>query len=273
MNEVRDTIKEMKDYTYRMLISLTDEVGATSMVVESLYKRLRSAGASGDSTREMLAGFCKTLIDKERDIIDIVEESFRNAVVKETLDYKQLNIIHYINAIGYCNRYMRAYVSAVVGFERERAGKDVSKLHKLSMAFVSDVDNLNTFIACYEALRNPTGDFYKSLEKLQGIQVDPDLDERSMGLRSGATDPLKLGFLPPSLNPVFYAGLVVNQWKAYSYEQAKYEYEQLELEVISLRRSQDGLEPDPAIEKQIDYYMSRITKLEVKIKKIEDGAR
>jgi len=274
VDEYKGTIKEMRDGTIRALSHLLPETGGANPAFKELSKRLISKGFKGISANEAMLELAKKMINDEDRIVEAIDKTFNNYVLKEALDYQKLNILHYTNAVAFVNRYMRSYVQAIVGGERLLAGKEIKGPQKMANAFVMDSRNLETFLTCYSALQTPAKDIVKTLEKLRGITVNADVPEKSMGLRQGATDPLKLGFLPVSLNPAYYVGLAWNDWKAACYESAKIEAERTQLELMSLQDEIDGAPADKIakVEKQIKYLTKHHTKLQAKIQDYEEEA-
>jgi hypothetical protein len=89
------------------------------------------------------------------------------------------------------------------------------------------------------------------------------------------TDPLTLGFIPLIGSISYRVGLAINLYLARRQELAREEAEKLKLTVLLTRRKMESIN-DPAeeakLQKQIDYYNNRISKLSGKLEDMAAGA-
>ena len=267
VDEARGTLKEIRDATIKTVSLLTDDIAAESKLWSVVYKTLTNAGFGGKSPNEGILEVLSKLIKNEDKIITMIENTFNTYALKEALDYEKLNILQYTNAISFFNKYTRKYTIALIAEEKRISGSKLSVIERNAISFCLDNDNIKAYGICAKALITDVSHIVKILKELRGIQVTEGLNEKSVGLRVGAIDPFKMGFLPVQLNPAYYMGLAYNEWKAYEYESATLGLEKTKLELIALS---EGDETDPVIAKQIKYYNGRLAKLQSKIEEIEE---
>lgn len=202
----------------------------------------------------------------------IFEGRFKNDVLKEALDYESANLLHYLEGINYFSKYARRLVLVLTQMEIGDAYKPIDKDY---MDFVKYRPNIQGFAIMSGVLTKKFETIAGSLIKLRDISFDVHEVEAMQQVNGIAKmDPLKMGFLPPQLNPGYWIGTAYNTYVAWRYDIAKEQRTKLELHLIYLKRQAEGAtEEDLAdLQKQIDYYSNHLNKLTAKIEEIEEDA-
>lgn len=272
IREVDAVFKELTDATMISLSLFNDDAVNQYKLNTKLASRINGL-SYGDQKNllKYLSEVSQKLSKQERFIKDMVEETFRDTIVKDGLDYQKVNVLRYISAIRFFNRYCRALTVAVVWTSREKNGFRMRPVDRIATEFVEDMDNQNIFVNLVPILAMPSKDFAKALHKLKGKHFDPAISDDLDGITSA--DPMKLGFLPPSWNPITFILSVGEDWQFASYETAKKELKMLRMEVLYLERQKDGASKEDLeqTQKLIDNIANDINKLEMKIEDYEEG--
>ena len=274
MDDLENLFKEFEEYTVKMLILVSPSIQNVPN-----YKKLESGLKAPDysgrlSVQEAMLEMVQRLTDNRGDVMDFIDKSFKNKIVKDTLDFHDLNALAYISAMRFANKYCKAYVSATLGIARQEQGFAIKGYDKMAIEFVNDEKNIEFFHKCFTAIHTDFKDIMKTLKDLKGITASEDFNEAAAGLRPNATDPFKFGFLAGWANPAYWAGILFNRWVKYNYEKTKAEYERAQLQVLALEQELGAFEDDQdqkaKIEKQISFWSKRIVEYEVKIRDIEE---
>lgn len=252
-------------------------------VVDSDYplKARLSKAMKGDSAApngSVIAGMLNLtnkLVEEKGFIDDIIEKSFSKVVTQAAIDYKSLNILSYITAVTFVNKYMRHYMLAVVAHENVKMGdqKPISSA-RIAAMFVEDEDNYAAFVALFKTLSMDKKKIVKMLDTLDGIMVDPEVTERSMGLAVNSTDIFRTGFVPTIFNPFYLLGTLKTSYLKGRLDSYKVETETLEGSIVYYKHLSENASPDELakIKRLLEKFNTRLIKVNAKIKDIEESA-
>jgi len=272
MTEVEHVFKELEDSTIKQYSRLSPDFKR----VES-YDEIRRGIKSEEvdlrrmSLQEGILAIARKLVDDKDDIEDMIDESFKNVIIREAMDYHEVNILIYVGAMRTFNDFARYLATALIAGERQELGYRMKGYDKEAVEYVNDEANIESFQKTFEALSRPFDDFMKALKDLKGIKADEDFNERAVGLRANATDPMRMGFLPPRLHPFVLLGRIWNDLVASSYESAKVEAERIQIDLMLIEQAKATGEADDSLTEQSEYLAKRLAKLKAKQRQIEES--
>lgn len=275
MTDLGSIYQMMSEKTLVMLMTLTEDMGTKYSALQDIARKMTGDQVNKNKPLLAITEIMQKLLSERSELERLVEETFDKAIVKDVLDYRGLNLLHYISAMRTFDKFAKSLTLAVVAFERQKAGMRLSPADRHAMAFVSDKQNVEAFQVTVTALSRPFKQIAKSLNDLKGIQVVEGVDESTMGLTPGSTDVLRSGFVPVLSHIFLIPATLYNAWIMRNYELANEEVEKLKLEVMLLEQAKQGTsssEEQAALDKQISYYNNRIQKLLAVIEDIEDEA-
>ena len=275
MNQLANSYQMLSEKTIVMLGTLDESMGAKYKHLQMLSSKMKGDQINQKRPLISILGVAEKLLIERNDLERTIEQAFGKAVIRDVLDYRGLNLLHYVAAIETFNKYSKALTLAIVAYERQAAGMRISPADKHALRYVEDKANTEAFLVVLSALARPFSQIAKALNDLKGIQVVEGVDEATMGLTHGSTDVLRSGFVPIFSNIFLIVGNLYNEWVIRNYELANEEVEKLKLEVMLLEQAKQGTsssEEQAALDKQISYYNNRIQKLLAVIEDIEEEA-
>jgi len=270
---------ETLDSTIRPLYNLDNGVTFTNDLAKSIERTLNRRFA--DYTGELyssIAMIIDIIADNEEKIETLIEKSFGKTILKETLDYRMINIIRYLEAIAFFNTYVMQLLPALVMQEYSPAlAKAIVKpLDKREIAYVSDPVNIDSFGRVVKMLTTPLNDFIKRIDKLEGHSYDPDEWKAIRTANGRKLDPLETGLIP-GLGHIFYqVGIAINGWRVAMNEKRHEDINRINLMIRALEEERDeggdlSDERKKAIAKSIQYYTNKSSRIEQKIERFEEG--
>lgn len=215
--------------------------GGRGNFIESIYEGLRLLSNNLDEAK------------------DLIDKSFGDDIIGQGLTYYKANLLQYIEAVNFVSRFSRrllnfVYVAETAEYENQEAIEEA-----ISPADAEWVEaNFPNFCAAFKAVANKTSDIKTQLDQVPDILVkvgEQDKLEASVG--KGKLDPLQMGFIPVSLNPIFHVRLAIATWQTNRYHAAKQEIKCLQLRKDHLQSLSQG-KPDANTQKQINNLEDRI---------------
>lgn len=257
---------------YRQKFDFTYEGPRTSKFVRKLERELKKEW-EGD----IIATINKVndiIHAQSEDVFDLVDSHFNTDIHRGNLDYRQMNILRYVQALHFYMEYGRNLIIALL--KDENNSPNFSAVQETAMAdFVFDEENQEMFIAAIKVLSIPVSDFEKKIESLQGHMFDPEVYEVQYATNGRKTDPYNFGIFPPDVNPIYLGALVVNGWRVNRHKRNKEELQALQLRLLAMEKERDGELSDEErakLEKSYKYYMNLANRLSGKIERMEKEA-
>lgn len=220
------------------------------------------------------------ILENKADLIKLINETVDKGVVRDTADYKQINLLQYLECVNYFITYTKHWISyyqyqMLLASGNKKVSPDLLKLPmwKINTEFVAETNRMSAFIGAVNLLIKPIDDIRKKLKNLEGHLVNPD--EWSNAYSASNTDklnPLKVNNFGVTFNPFYHLGLIWNAWMNKRNEENKADLVQLQMTVLYLQEVNSSTE-DPErkerLEKQIRYNSNRINDLANSIRKYE----
>lgn len=203
-------------------------------------------------------------------LMPTLEKEFEETMVGQALTYSQAQRLQLVQAIDFTNRYARKLVNYIIVAETAKydLGNTIEK--RLTKAQKLEVETYFTnFCMLLNAFNSSPADILALFDRVPNILVTPENHlnvEATMGRVK--LDPLNFNFISASWNPFYLIGLLRNSWQAARYEEAKADLEMIRLRILNLKALHGG-NPDPVIQREIEYNEERVQKLEAKIADME----
>ncbi len=206
---------------------------------------------------------------------DRVAKEYRSGeVTREAMDLRQANLLRYIESADFFIRYARSML-LVVSSVKSSGSPDSFELK--SAVSMTEVNFLTTtaahFMYLLNIFTNPVNVTARIFDAIPTIVVDEeskDIIESTMG--AGKVDPINAGFIPLKFNIFFLIGRRRAERRVKRLKAAELEARSVELLLNKLQeqKQNENGESDPAIDKQIEYNMARLQRLQHEIETIQN---
>ena len=207
--------------------------------------------------------------DHVKTLQTMVDEEFAIDINQAGMTSLRVNIIHLAEIIGFVTRYSRRYLHYLVILEQcQQTGKEISD-HLTPGELDWLKDGKYAFARGLTIVQNPPKDIEKQFKKIPDVLITPETAgevEKVAGKK--AIDPLRMGFVPLVLNPIYHVRIAIAEWQAARYKEAQEEATTIELRLLRLKQLKEGKD-DAKLDKQIEYNEARLQKLAFKIAKVE----
>lgn len=262
----------------------------------TFYASKFNKGPKIDTLYNHIAKTAEMVIKNEKEINKAIEKNFATLNIKTVVDYYQMLLIRYVEALFLYSEYSRRWMN-VVYFEtltdamsktnlssQEKAGtlfgkKDApvvmvisSPTFKDDAEYVNSPANIEAYVIAMNMLLKPFTEYKSEIALLEGHLYSPS-EFSSVPLPSAERiDPYPIGFLPINYNPVYHIGIAINNWRLNRHERNKAEFTRFQLMVVALKQQQmDTVDPVMAsdLERQIRHYSDVSNSLDAKIQRIE----
>lgn len=226
----------------------------------------------GKMTGNMIGTIAKQLegMSEKLDVVSkLVEDSFADDVIKQAMTILRVNVLQYLETIGFSVQYARRLLIALVAFEVNAFNPNVD-IDIVDGELEWLENNFATFGACLNVLDTTAEKVQETLKEVPDVAVNPDsVDNVVAMVGKDKVDPLKLGFIPVVLNPAYHIGMRIAEWQADRYQKSVEEREMLQYRLLQYKLVEKGRN-DAALERKVKITQDRIDKLNYKIAKMEE---
>ena len=273
-NELTTTIQVMFN-----LNPLPELAGST--LADTTYRLKRAVKKYDHSIYVTINKAITTILANEDAFTKLLKHEFHDASAKGILDYYQLNLLKYVQAMVLFNDYSRMWLNVVIWESTEKSkNPQIAKLAqkilcptlKEDRAFVNKVDNIESFATALNNLMLPLPTFLKTIDSLKGHQYNEGDWEHGLTPINYKLDPFQSNFVAPRFNLFYLVGAMLNSWYIDRYERNKAELARLQLVLLALDAAKTSAS-DPArlenLEGQITYYNNLSNKIASQIEDME----
>lgn len=205
----------------------------------------------------------------------LVPDMFNPDVTKETLSYQKAAVLKYLDSSRFIATYTSNALSAVLTAEAAATLQRDSEAVLAEQFTKYEQDYLTAyqqrFTDTLRALDHAPRDVVRAIEQIPDVTVDPGKEKilnQTVGLNK--LDPLKLGFVPSEMNPIYTLQRFYVEFKHNLYKVGVEEARVLELKIQDLKCALDGRE-DVRLQKGLDYTKGRLDKLNAQLKDYEES--
>lgn len=203
-----------------------------------------------------------------------VPDLFGADVTAESMTYQKAAILKYLESSRFLSQYTVRAVSQILAAETATALKKDEKSRmdeqftKWEKSWVAT--NRQRFSDTLRALDRKPNEIISAVNSIPEITVDENKEKilgQTMGLNK--LDPLRLGFLPPALSPIYTIRMYIAEWQHDTYKAGVEEARILQLRILELKAALDGKE-DARTQKVLDYNKGRLDALTAKLQEYEE---
>jgi len=213
----------------------------------------------------------KNILDNLDTCEKLVIDYIGTTVASGGLNFKQANIIQFVDNIHYVNNFSRKFLHYVLVIESSQYEKDPEEamlaLSKPDREAI-DKDFLN-FCSAFKTAILKKEDLLKKFADIPEAQVTESSNKtltQTVGI--GKIDPFSLGFAGNWLNPIYFIRMSIAEWQVKRYQATKDQTQALRLRLMQLEQQRNGKE-NPKLEKEIAYYEKLVQQNQYEIDKVE----
>lgn len=194
-----------------------------------------------------------------------------NTIASRGLSYKQATVIQFVNSINFVNNFARSLLHYIYVLESTQYSADpqdaLTAISKPDLIWLEE--KFLDFCNAFKTVSMKTEDVLKKFDEIPEAVVN-EASERTLTSTLGAAkmDPLKLGFAGNWMNPIYFFRMQIAEWQVKRYNLAKETLAVLRLRRIQLEDQRNGKE-NAKLEKEIQYFESRIQTLSYEISEVE----
>ena len=220
----------------------------------------------------VIAETAKRLYDNMSVIEKAVNAVFADDVVAAGLTFRKASLLQYVGYIAFFLAYARkvllwTYIAETAKIDL-KPGVISKELSKGEMDWL--LENADSFARVVRMMSVKANDFEKALANIPDMVVRPEnLDAVSRTVGEDKLDPFRANFISARLNPIYAVRLRVAEWQVARYEAAKQERRTLEFRLLNLQQQLKGKE-DPKVQQAIEYNEARLSRLNYRIKEMEE---
>ena len=205
-------------------------------------------------------------------ILDQAQDILAQDILNEGLTAKKAILIRAASAIAHITKYSTDLLNVCYDLEAQAVTKsdtDAISVPKYTVDKVSK--GLNDFARILSDYSAAPDKFKKTLVSVPDLLINSQTaDVVGSVYKHADIDPFSSGYTTNfTYNPIYHIRLVFAEWQANRVNEAKEKKAILELRLLHLKNSNEGVE-SASLEKQIQYTQDRIDKLERYVKNVED---
>lgn len=210
------------------------------------------------------------LLDNLATLEKMLSKEFGDKIIKESLDYRQVNVLKLIDLVEFFNRYTVAFLSYAYVLETASAMKHdkyvQESLTKTQEHFIND--NWLSFCNVCSVLLSKSEEFTKKLEKISKVEVkDGNEDVLKQTVGFAEVEPFVSGFISTRWNPIIWIRRMIADRQVARYKAIGDQLRLLEIRRLHLEKLRRG-EEDPVLERSINEVQDQIAINEYKLNKL-----
>jgi hypothetical protein len=204
-------------------------------------------------------------------IEELIKQSMGDEIIAAGMTYKKTQLLQFVSNVQFVSRFMVQFLNYVYVCETAEYDDGGTTIREaLAPAEKQWIeDNFLSFCTAFNVVTEAPADVKKKLSEVPDIIVTED-NETTLPETMGKNklDPLQQNLIG-TWSPLYGLGLLVAEWQADRYKQAKETLKLVQLRKLNLEQVHGG-KPNVKVQKEIDYLESRAKDLQYKIKKMEE---
>lgn len=205
------------------------------------------------------------------DVEELIKASYGDEVVAAGLTYKKAQLLQFVSSVQFVSRFLVQFINYVYVCEtaqHEEAGMTIrDSISPAEKAWIED--NFINFCTAFSVVTEKPEEVKKKLSEVPDVVITEDnVDTLPTTIGKEKLDPLQMNLIG-TWSPLYGIGLLVAEWQASRYKQAKETLKLVQLRKLNLEQVSQG-KPNPKVQKEIAYLEARAQDLQYKIKKMEE---
>ncbi len=203
-----------------------------------------------------------------------VNSELATEIVNEALNYRQTTLIRLSDLTDFFLMYSRRLLILMLHHEMKQMDATLSDCPFVKGDLVWMEANFETYLALLGIYSQEDEKLVATINSIPPLEVSNDPEDlKTMQLNdANKVDPLKLGFIPNWMNPIYGVKDILLTWRFNRLESAKAEREQVELQ-LRLHQTKLNGENNPKLEQIIQSTQERLKKLNLKVSELENDFR
>lgn len=201
-----------------------------------------------------------------------IRANFGPQVATASMTYDSVNVLRYLDSVGFYIRYARKFILKVVADEAAQLGGTPPEMIRHEREYLEN--NLGNFAGLLLTMLKNDGELKQVFRKVSTAVIDEttaDLAFKSLGQEK--IDPMKLASFSPQQNWFMSFGKWLVEWQVARYRSGKEDLTALQMRLQEMRELLATGKASPVIQKQIQRLEARIEKLDASLAEVEDNAR
>jgi len=201
-----------------------------------------------------------------------VRDHFGPQIASGSMTYDAVNVMRYLDSVGFYVRYARKFLLKIVADEATALGGTPQDLVKGEREYLEQ--NLANFAGLLPSMIKSEGELRQTFRKVSTAVVDSataDLAFTSLG--KDKIDPLRIANFSPQENWLMSVGRMWVEWQVARHKSAQEDLAALKMRLVELEELKRNGKASPAVQKAIGRLEDRISKLDARLKKVEEDAR
>lgn len=212
----------------------------------------------------------KRALDAIRTLEEKLDKIFGKDVAGSSMTYARANVLQFIEAVTFANKYARKLLLWTYNEEKKANGRTIGEpFTKAELAWLKE--NRNAYFAVIKVISHKPSEIASVFSNIPDMIVVPEevsVAQQTVG--AAKLDPLRMGILPLWMNPIYHIRMAVTEYQVERYRAGQEEKRALEFRLMALKELRNG-EADAKLEQQIEYTENRLKKLNYKLAKFEES--
>jgi hypothetical protein len=216
-----------------------------------------------------------TILENLAEVEDLIKSTYADEVAAGGITYLKAQLLQFVEAASFFAKYSRALLNFIYVHESAPFIKESDEqydavqesLIPFEVAYIQN--NMSSFCVALNALSGAGGDIKKQLSEIPDIVITDDNAKTlpsSVGMAK--LDPLKFGFIPVFMNPIYHIRIGIAEWQVEQYKLAQRELQMLQMRKLNLEKLQAG-QPNPVLQQKLGETERAIHGMKTKIAKME----
>jgi len=204
----------------------------------------------------------------------LTDQLYGPDIVRSAVSYSESQLLQLIEAVSFAAQYARKMLIYTLAQEVDLYRDNNLRGSEMTKAEINWLhNNQMVFMLVLRALDHSGKEYEKIFADIPDINVDGDnVDAVAAAVGVKNLDPLSLGVHGLVLNPIYHVRIALTDWQVARYDSAKEERKMLEYQLLDLKNALDNKQ-DPKLEKALEYTQDRVSRLNFKIRKMEEEAQ
>jgi len=227
----------------------------------------------GDMVAVMSAVWANS-VDGLDELDRLVDKYYSASTASTGMTFLKANVLQHVEAMGFAFRYARRLLMYLYALETQHYSKDGEKI---SGSFLTKPErewmqiHYRDFLQVINILAIPAKDLSRIYGQVPDAVIEPGrVEEMKATMGTAKIDPLKHGFIPSALWPIYHVRIRIAEWQVARRDTAREEVRAMEFRLLNLKNLGTGT-TNARIEQEIAYSEDRVSKLNRKIAKLEEG--
>ena len=209
-----------------------------------------------------------------QDAEPLVEEFYsKEGIVTSVLTFRKAQLLQFLSAVSFTSKYVLKFLDYYILLETVEIDGDKIIYNQGSVPSKKEMEDVAEgfmkFVECMAVLSIKPEDAIKTINEIPDVVINEETQNTLIAtMGQSKMDPLKMGFLPPRLNPLYHLGRAYVEWQDYNYQAMKESVNVVQLRIQVLKRQLDKA-PDAKLEKELNYCVERVSKYNYKIAAVE----